>query len=145
MKSKKTMMILLVLVLAVGAVAGVLGYKRSQSGVISYVKNHAEEMTAYAQELLDNETADRTQEYHGWKVSPDKARGRVEFCSSGFGIGSETGYKGVYYSASDLPLGIGDVAFTADGTGWRWEETDGDNWEYTERLMENWFWFEAHF
>ena len=147
MKSKKTLSILLVLILMVGAVAGVMGYKRSQSGVIAYVKNHTEEMTAYAQDLLETGTAGEAQAFHDWPVTVDPNRGQVEFFTSGSGMGSETSYKGVYYSAADTPLGVqgAELDFTAAENGWRWEEADGDNWQYTERIVAHWFWYEAHY
>lgn len=146
MKSKRKRIILACSILAFIGI-GLLGFKCSKSGTKAYLIAHQAEMNAYAEECLTNSSGSVKQTYHGWDVSCNKQRGRVEFLTSGFGLGSGTSYKGVYYSASDRPLGaMGTViSFEPHEDGYIWKQPDGDNWQYTERIMDNWFWFEVHF
>jgi hypothetical protein len=137
-----------ILVLIVGVVLfsclGYEGIRHSEWGARQYLKLHREESEEFALACLAGEGADT---YNGWDVDCYKENGQVEFWVSGFGLGSSTSYKGIYYSALDIPLGFqgAKVDFTADGDGWIWKEENGDNWQFTERIFENWFWFEAHF
>lgn len=120
------------------------GMRYSENGARQYLSLHQTEIEKFALDCLAGEGEDT---YNGWNVDCYSENGQVEFLVSSFGLGSAMSYKGIYYSALDIPLGFQgvNVDFTTYKDGWRWEESDGDNWQYTERIFENWFWFEAHF
>ena len=141
MNTKKRILIL-ALVLLICLTGGFIGYKNSKSGITSYMLHHAPEMTAYAQELLESDDSGAKQKYNNWQVTCDPARGQVEFLTSGYGINA----KGLYYSASDEPMGAQgtDITLEPQGNGYIWHQEDGDHWQYSERITSHWFWFEAH-
>lgn len=120
---------------------------RQKTAVIWYVERHFDELTQYAENMMQNGTNGETDTYGRCSVTYWADDGMVEFITGGSGLGSATVYRGIYYSANDLPLGFQgmDVTYTADGAGWKWSESDGDNWEYTERILDHWYWFEMHF
>jgi hypothetical protein len=145
MKRKKYITIILLIAgVFIFSYIGYEGIRHSEWGARQYLNLHREESEEFALACLAGEGADT---YNGWDVDCYKENGQVEFWVSGFGFGSSSLYKGIYYSALDIPLGFqgANVDFTTYKDGWIWEESDGDNWQYTERIFENWFWFEVHF
>ena len=144
MTAKKRILIL-ALVLLFCLTGGFIGYKNSKSGITSHVLHHIPELTDYAQEVLASEDSGAKEKYNSWQVTCDPDRGQVEFLTSGSGITS----KGIYYSASDEPLGAqgADIPLephATKGNAYVWHQEDGDHWQYTERITSHWFWFEAH-
>lgn len=114
---------------------------------IWYVENHNDELTQYAEDLIQNGLNGES-DTNGWcRVTYWAGNGMVEFIAGGSGLGSSTVYRGIYYSIYDIPIGFRGVnmAYTSDGSGWMWSEKDGDNWEYTEKILDHWYWFEVHF
>ena len=95
---------------------------------------------------------------------PEKAESikgiREAFCKDGFaffecggyGMGSETGYYGFYYSPDDIakPLLNGypvcsEEDFLPEGNGYAYNEVEGDNRYYAERITNCFFYYEMHF
>lgn len=87
---------------------------------------------------------------------------RVEFACGGYGMGSETGYAGFYYSLSETKIETNDETNTADmsplgyyttgtgsgynnfspeGEGWLWNEINGDNTVYIENITGNFYYY----
>ena len=72
----------------------------------------------------------------------------VDFTMGAFGLGSSTRYWGVQYVPSGERLGFQGSrmeGWTADGKGWRWEESGGDNRCYIQELDEYWYYYEMSF
>lgn len=88
-----------------------------------------------------------------WKLSIREINvydDHVDFYCGGAGFGSQTAYRGFFYSESGdmyavwcAPPRNGDL--TAEGNGWRWTETDGDNTVYIEEICENFYYYDASF
>lgn len=114
--------------------------------VKAYVGKYNDRLTAYCEAVLTDPASVDTHRYGPWDVSVNREEKMVEFHTGGSGIGSETSYKGFYYSPEDayLPFqGCGEDVEVYDGTGY-W--TDGtDNYGTVHRLCKYFFWFEAHF
>lgn len=73
----------------------------------------------------------------------------IDFSCGGYGMGSQTGYYGFFYSPDDNVTAV-DVAgprdeLVEDGNGYRWEEKNGDNIYYVEQIGDHFFYYEAHF
>jgi len=134
--------------IAVALITVCIGYGyvlHSEMGARYYLNIYRDKIEEFA--LVCLERGVEKDSYHGWKVDCYKENEQVEFLVSASGFGSSTSYKGIYYSAQNIPLGFqgADVDFVPYENGWRWEQNGGDNWQYTERIFENWFWFEIHF
>lgn len=133
---------------AVIALAIVVFNPYSERNVKRYVKNNAEQLTQYAQEISKNDFH-VTDRYKAWKVKYYAASDVpvVNFDVFAFGLVPSSTYKGFYYSPKDIPAGfLGDeVEFVWCGDGWEWSQPDGDNTCYTEKIIDNWYWYEASF
>lgn len=71
----------------------------------------------------------------------------IEFFCRGYGIVSNSVYKGFYYTRPDQPIGFQASQYQLEekGRGWIWREDKGDNWYYTEKIADNWYYYEAGF
>ena len=133
---------------AVCAVSLVLfGFLYYNSLVKAYVNLRYDHLVQYCETLLKDDSAGN-RNYGPWKVSVYPGDGMVQFTTGGAGFGSETSYKGFYYSSGDahIPFQGQDLpvdVYEPTDTGW-W--TDGtDNHGTTQRFRKNFYWFEAHF
>lgn len=71
----------------------------------------------------------------------------IEFFCKGYGIVSNSVYKGFYYTSSGQPIGFQASQYQLEekGRAWTWREDKGDNWYYTEKIVDNWYYYEAGF
>ena len=75
----------------------------------------------------------------------------VDFQTGVWGIGSQTSYFGIVYTAEDLPLGFEcvDLPLMLDGKSWYWSEKQtagsGDNWQRILKFGDHWYYYEMHF
>lgn len=137
------LVIFLIAILAVGA----LLYLHPKTPMIWYVENHSSELTQYAENMIENGMNGESDTYGRYHVTYWADGGMVEFISEASGLGSNTIYRGFYFSMNDAPLGFQgtNVSYIPNNRGWIWSESNGDNWEYTEKIQDHWYWFEMHF
>ena len=74
----------------------------------------------------------------------------VDFDCGAAGFGSETAYRGFYYSEEEDPYAPWcapppEQPLTTRGGGFFWEETQGDNTYYVEKICEGFFYYEGTF
>ena len=114
--------------------------------ITEYVKVHHKELEAMVSELMAEGTRD-VLEFDQWIVTYYQNTGMVQFETKSSGFGTQTTYKGFYYSEGDIPLGFGGARwqYSSDGDGWVWNEDNGDNSAYTEKILDHWYWFEMQF
>lgn len=105
------------------------------------------------QELLavciENNNFDKLKQYHGIQeihVYED----HIEFDCGGAGFGSETAYRGFFYTESNDMYAIWcapseDQALTAEGNGYVWNEPEGDNQYYVEKICDKFYYYDAFF
>lgn len=142
---KKILKISLILILAV---TGVIVFNPSaKHNVVKYVKNNNEELTATAENIIEENIAVNA-EYNSWRVDYyiKSDTPVVEFTVSSLGIVPSSRYKGFYYSPDDVPIGYQGVKTELLQNGSRWEYSyGGDNTGFTEKICDNWYWFEMKF
>ncbi len=128
-----------VLVLAaIVLIISILIIPYTKQGMMWTVVLKREQLTQYAQELLEQGSTART-EYENYQVDPYPELGMVQF--------EVIGYVGFFYSTSGKPVGYQgtDMEFAMTEKGWIWRELTGDNWMYVEHIVGNWYWYEMHF
>ncbi len=72
----------------------------------------------------------------------------IEFYCGGSGMGSQTRYRGFYYSADNTLSGLDfcrESGLSREEKGFSYYEKDGDNSYYTEKIRDNFFYYEAQF
>ena len=142
---KKILKIFLIFILVV---IGVIVFNPSaKHNVVRYVKNNNVELTATAENIIENNITVNA-EYNSWLVDYyiKSDTPVVEFTVSSFGIVPYSCYKGFYYSPDDVPIGYQGVKTEFLQNGSRWEYSyGGDNTGFTEKICDNWYWFEMSF
>lgn len=125
----------------------------SKATAFHYVKNHNDELNAYARQVIAERPVKELRYEKRWTVNyypsaPGVPAGEiVEFEVDGFGFGSATSYNGFYYSPDDVPMGFQGALLdlTETSSGWSWQEENGDNHQTIEKICDHWYWYEAHF
>lgn len=74
----------------------------------------------------------------------------VDFDCGAAGFGSQTAYRGFFYTENDDMYAIWcappeDQTLTAEGNGYVWNETDGDNRYYVEKICDKFYYYDASF
>ena len=120
-----------------------------------YVQDNRDELNEYIEKLIlehgepDGDLyASFRDEYDGFKVTLWKRNHLIEFEKWGFGLVTNSTYRGFYYSPQDTLMGFQNtqMAFEPDGDGYICKYTAGPvNYEYTEKIIDNWYWFEIQF
>ena len=115
----------------------------NQTMITGYVKLHAEELEATAQEAGYAVQKDGPIQISKYANRPDM----VEFSCWGKGLVPSSTYIGFYYSKNDEPIPFQGVMqeLVESGRGWVWQQPESDNHGYTEKIMDNWYYFEASF
>ena len=115
----------------------------NQTMITGYVKLHAEELEATAQEAGYAAQKDGPIQISKYANRPDM----VEFSCWGKGLVPSSTYIGFYYSENDEPIPFQGVMqeLVESGRGWVWQQPESDNHGYTEKIMDNWYYFEASF
>lgn len=109
------------------------------------VETHGEELAAFAQTCLETGEAPKELPLPGLVRQADLRGDYVEFTWGGWGLGSSTGYWGVYYSPSGpQPFQGAGVELIPQEDGWAWQG-EGDNQGFTRPLGGDFYYFEAHF
>ena len=109
------------------------------------VSAHGAELAAFAQSCLETGQVPETLPLPGLVRQADLRDGFVEFTCGGWGLGSSTGYWGVYYSpGGPRPFQGAGVELTPQEDGWAWQG-EGDNWGVTRQLTGDFYYYEAHF
>ena len=109
------------------------------------VSAHGEELAAFAQTCLETDQVPETLPLPGLVRQADLRGDYVEFTWGGWGLGSSTGYYGVYYSPSGpQPFQGAGVELIPQEDGWAWLG-EGDNQGFTRPLGGDFYYFEAHF
>lgn len=147
---KRNKLILAVILVCITILAfSLFSYLRSSSkgNVAKYVKLHETELTAFAEQIISNDTAEAS--YQGWEVQYFPGSddiGIVQFTISSFGLVPSGTYKGFYYSPSNEPSGFQGrtEGLIFDGTGWTWSDGNSPS-GYTEKITNCWYWFEVRF
>ncbi len=74
------------------------------------------------------------------------------FDCGGYGMGSETGYYGFYYTPDDIAKPLFDgypicyyAEFLPEGNGYAYNEVGGDNRYYAEKITDGFYYYEMHF
>ncbi len=125
-------------------------FSRSKQNIKMFVMRNEEQLTAFAEDVLQNGAIGGIEEYKGYPVtkwaSDSDGSVLLEFYHHGSGSVPNTSYFGFYYVPDDLPKTFqnaqGELWQSEDG--WKWED-DGDNWGYTEKITDHWYYYEAHF
>ena len=115
----------------------------NQTMITGYVKLHAEELEATAQETGYAVQKDGPIQISKYANRPDM----VEFSCWGKGLVPSSTYIGFNYSENDEPIPFQGVMqeLVESGRGWVWQQPESDNHGYTEKIMDNWYYFEASF
>lgn len=74
----------------------------------------------------------------------------VDFSCGGAGFGSQTAYRGFFYTENDDMYAVwcappNDQLLSADGAGYTWTEENGDNTYYVEKICDNFYYYDASF
>lgn len=133
-----------ILFLLLGLVLCVTAARRDRSAMGDFVRQNREELTAFAEEVLEASLGAEFS-YPGvesvckqvYMESGSFYRPYVRFTTDI--AGGETGF---YYSPSDIPIPKGDVTLTRNNTGWFW--TNRNMHGTTVKICENWYSFESH-
>ncbi len=128
-------------------VCGIYAVKKGLDPPIEkVVKENQAELMEIVETILENKTISGYSSYKGFRILySHEYNDMILFGKAAGGFGSETCYKGFYYSPNDQPLSSQGEGYTATPEGEEWHWSDGtDNWSYTERIMENWFSFSEH-
>ena len=82
-----------------------------------------------------------------WPCQSRSGERIVQFSMGGWGLGSGTGYVGVYTTTDGEPADFegADVKLSPKGDGFFWQEKHGDNTYYTEEIVPGWFYYRATF
>lgn len=88
-----------------------------------------------------------------WSLSVqevDVNEDHVDFSCGGAGFGSQTAYRGFFYTENDNMYAVwcapsNDQSLSADGDGYTWTEEAGDNTYYVEKICDNFYYYEASF
>lgn len=109
-------------------------------------------ITAVAEKVLETGEIPEDASFPGVESIEYSAPGWVGFLTGSRDDGSSSACCGFYYAPSDQPMGYqgADMALTADGSGFSWQEKEGAQEEegshyYTERCQYGWFYFEMYF
>lgn len=74
----------------------------------------------------------------------------VDFSCGGAGFGSQTAYRGFFYTENEDMYAVwcappNDQRLSAEGDGYKWTEENGDNTYYVEKICDNFYYYEATF
>jgi hypothetical protein len=128
-------------------IMGIIFAWESKPLIKQYVRNHYIELNEFAENMVKNSKYGESGTYNGWKLQHFSNTNTVIFTIKGWGIGSSTVYKGIFYSHEDKPSDFDgrEGEFAKTDAGWEWRENGGDNRLYVEKIMDRWYWFEAYY
>ena len=141
------LLLLLCIVMITTSSCGLLDDRESKSDILSFVTNHQEELT----ECINNGDFSSLDSYriiHSVSVDENDPLRNVEFSCGGAGMGSETAYRGFFWSEENDMTAIWCAPtgkLHSSGDGYAWMEASGDNTFYVEQICENFFYYEAEF
>lgn len=149
MKSTRKTLILCLCGFAAAIGLGIAAATLLDPPIEKLVRESQPELLAIVEAVRADPVKNRGLSYKGYQVPysyPQEGQGEmVLFLKGVSGLGSETNYKGFYYTPVDEPLSPQGAGYTQipEREGWRWVD-DTDNWSYTERILSNWYSFTAH-
>ena len=82
-------------------------------------------------------------------INPSDSGSTVDFFCGGAGFGSETVYRGFFYSSAKSMFAVWCAPSAREldeyGSGYMWRESNGDNTYYVEEICENFYYYEAEY
>ena len=82
-----------------------ISYRHSKQYVFTYVQNHTDELTEYAEEIIET-APNHTLSYEAWDAEFYESTDMVQFMVSGWGLTPSTKYKGFFLFSRRYPSWI---------------------------------------
>lgn len=117
-------------------------YPNTKAGAMQFFRTNESAMQEHA--IICMGEPNTVWPFRGWDAGYSEDWGVSWFQVRYMGFGSEYKETGFYYSATDVPSGIGNDLQQERMEGGIKFLGEGDNYTYVEKLKDHWYWYERH-